>query len=85
MASKKGKGTIQGQEAAQPSSSGLMLKLHEAREFFEQSKAEMKKVVWPSRKETVATSVAVVVFTVVASLFLGLVDFGLTKLLSVIL
>ncbi|MGE4551910.1 MAG: preprotein translocase subunit SecE [Desulfovibrionaceae bacterium] len=45
----------------------------------------MKKVVWPSRKETISTSVAVLIFTVVASVFLGLVDFGLTKLLSVIL
>lgn len=85
MASKKGKDATPGQEGVQSSPSALMLKLREAREFFEQSKAEMKKVVWPTRKETVSTSVAVLVFTVVSAVFLGLSDLVLTKLLSVIL
>lgn len=64
---------------------GLGGKLRQFRDFFEESKAEVKKIVWPTRKETIATSLAVLVFTLVAALFLGLVDFGLSELVSVIL
>ena len=44
----------------------------------------MKKVHWPSRKETyVATSVVVIVVLLIA-LFLALVDFGLTRAIQAI-
>lgn len=74
-----------GQQAQKASPSSLGAKISQLKEFFEESKVEIKKVVWPSRKETVATSIAVVVFTVVVALFLGVVDFGLSQLISVIL
>ncbi len=64
---------------------GVMGKIRQFKDFFEESKVEIKKVVWPGRKETVATSVAVLVFTLVAALFLGLVDGGLSWLVNVIL
>ncbi|MDD4730327.1 MAG: preprotein translocase subunit SecE [Desulfovibrio sp.] len=74
-----------GQQAQKASPANLGAKISQLKEFFEESKVEIKKVVWPSRKETVATSIAVVVFTVVVALFLGVVDFGLSQLISVIL
>ncbi|SKA74624.1 preprotein translocase subunit SecE [Paucidesulfovibrio gracilis DSM 16080] len=74
-----------GQQAQKASPASLGAKISQLKEFFEESKVEIKKVVWPSRKETVATSIAVVVFTVVVALFLGVVDFGLSQLISVIL
>ena len=43
-------------------------------EFFNQVKAETKKVVWPSRKETVMTGVMVVVMTTILALFFLGVD-----------
>ncbi|MBN2141682.1 MAG: preprotein translocase subunit SecE [Desulfovibrionaceae bacterium] len=60
-------------------------KVREFKEFLEESKVEIKKVVWPSRKETVTTSVAVIVFTLAMAIFLGLVDLGLSKLVKFIL
>jgi preprotein translocase subunit SecE len=42
-------------------------------------------VTWPSRKETIATCSAVLVLVVVMSLFLGVVDMGLAKLVEAIL
>lgn len=46
---------------------------------------ELRKVHWPSRKETYAATVIVLTVTVVAALFLGLVDLGLTYLMRAIL
>ena len=60
-------------------------KATQLKEFFEESQVEIKKVVWPSRKETVQTSIAVLALVVVMSLFLGFVDLGLTKLVEYIL
>ncbi len=54
-------------------------------EYFEESKAELKKVTWPTKKEARMTSLAVLILVVVMSLFLGVVDLGLTKLVELIL
>lgn len=47
--------------------------------FFREVKAEMFKVVWPSRKDTIRYTVSVVVFSLVVSLILGAADFGLLR------
>jgi preprotein translocase SecE subunit len=36
--------------------------------------AELRKVTWPSRKETVSSTIVVIVTTIIASLFLGIFD-----------
>ncbi len=66
-------------------SSGVVGKVNQFKEFFEESKVEIKKVTWPSRKETTATSIAVLVLVFVMAAFLGLVDLGLAKLVGYIL
>ncbi len=43
-------------------------------EFFRQVKTEMKKVTWPSRKETSASTIAVFVMVTVASIFMYFAD-----------
>jgi preprotein translocase subunit SecE len=43
-------------------------------EFVNQVKAETKKVVWPTRRETVMTGVMVVIMTTILALFFFLVD-----------
>jgi len=43
-------------------------------EFIRQVRAETKKVVWPSRRETVMTAVMVVIMTVMLGLFFFGVD-----------
>ncbi len=60
-------------------------KVQQLREFFEQSWREMHKVTWPTRKETIATSIAVLVMVVFMSIFLGIVDFSLAKAIEAIL
>ncbi len=53
--------------------------------YFELSRVELRKVSWPSSKETRVTSIAVLIFVVVMAVFLGLVDLGLSKLIGLIL
>ena len=55
------------------------------KQYFEQARVELRKVVSPSRQETIATSTAVLVLVVVMALFLGLVDFALAKLMQILL
>ncbi|HEV2080892.1 MAG TPA: preprotein translocase subunit SecE [Brevundimonas sp.] len=46
-------------------------------QFFSQVRAEGRKIVWPSRKETWITSVMVFIMVVIAAAFFWGVDFGL--------
>ncbi|MBO4767887.1 MAG: preprotein translocase subunit SecE [Lachnospiraceae bacterium] len=48
-------------------------------------KAEWKKIIWPSRDTLVKESAAVVVITVILGVVIKLIDFGLDKLLGLIL
>ncbi len=50
-----------------------------ARQYLREVAYELKKVVWPSRKETVATTSVVLVVVVLAGLFLGFVDLVLSR------
>jgi preprotein translocase subunit SecE len=44
-------------------------------QFFSESYAELKKVVWPSREEVAASTRVVIVSVVLFALVLGVVDF----------
>ncbi|MFN3836359.1 MAG: preprotein translocase subunit SecE [Brevundimonas sp.] len=46
-------------------------------QFFSQVRAEGRKIVWPSRKETWITSVMVFIMVIIASIFFWIVDTGL--------
>ena len=45
--------------------------------FTKEAQTELRKVVWPSRKETVQVTLVVVLMVVAVSIFLWLVDWGL--------
>ena len=47
-------------------------------QFASQVRAEGRKIVWPSRKETWITSVMVLIMVVIASIFFFVVDAALT-------
>ena len=47
--------------------------------------AELKKVHWPTRKETYAATLVVLVITVLVAVFLGVVDFAISHLVQAIL
>ncbi|WP_420264397.1 preprotein translocase subunit SecE [Candidatus Magnetominusculus dajiuhuensis] len=50
--------------------------------FFKEVKLETKKVAFPSREELIGSTWVVLIFTVVLSMFLGIVDMGLSKLIQ---
>jgi preprotein translocase subunit SecE len=54
-------------------------------QFLKESKTELKKVTWPTPKQAIASTSVVVVLVVIVSLVLGLVDFGLAKIIRMIL
>ena len=47
-------------------------------QFFREVRVEIKKVTWPTRKETMASTVVVLVTTFIIGAFLGIVDFLLS-------
>jgi len=47
--------------------------------YFTQSWTELTKVAWPTRKQTLQMTVAVIVITILIGALLGLFDFGLSK------
>jgi len=54
-------------------------------QFASQVRAEGRKIVWPSRKETWITSVMVFIMVAVATVFFAVVDFGLSRLSTIVL
>ena len=56
-----------------------------AHQFLREVKIELKKVTWPSRKQTIGSTAVVIVLVIIISLFLGLVDMGLQSLVKVVL
>ncbi|MBC2703684.1 MAG: preprotein translocase subunit SecE [Desulfobacula sp.] len=56
-----------------------------AMDFFREVKMELKKVTWPTRKQTTGTTIVVIIFVFVVAVFLGLFDLGLSKLVQVVL
>jgi len=54
-------------------------------QFLREVKVELKKVTWPSRKQTIGSTVVVLVLVLIISLFLGVVDMGLSQLIRVVL
>jgi preprotein translocase subunit SecE len=55
------------------------------KQFLKEAKVELKKVTWPTPKQTLASTSVVIVVVVIISLFLGVVDFGLSKIIRLAL
>ena len=56
-----------------------------AADFFQQVKAEMQKVTWPTRKETYGSTVVVIVLVLMVAVFLWLVDSALSTMIRTLL
>ena len=54
-------------------------------EFIRQVQAETKKVVWPTRRETVMTAVMVVILTLTLGIFFFTVDWGFSRIVKFLL
>jgi preprotein translocase subunit SecE len=47
--------------------------------------SELKKVTWPTRQEATYLTTLVIIFTVAVAIVLGVIDYGFSKLMNVIL
>ncbi len=56
-----------------------------AKQFLKEVKIELKKVVWPTRKDTLASTSVVLIIVMIIAFFLGLVDLGLSRIIRLIL
>ena len=54
-------------------------------EFLANVKAELKKVTWPTKKETYASTTIVIVLVLLSAVFLGGVDMVLSRLIRLVL
>jgi len=59
--------------------------IERARQFLSGSKVELKKVTWPTPKQTLASTSIVIIVVIIVSTFLGIVDFGLAKIVRLVL
>jgi preprotein translocase subunit SecE len=53
--------------------------------FFREVRMELKKVTWPTRKETLAATAMVIILSVIVAFFLGILDVALAKLVGTIM
>ncbi|OIO54720.1 MAG: preprotein translocase subunit SecE [Alphaproteobacteria bacterium CG_4_10_14_0_2_um_filter_63_37] len=63
----------------------MATKIAEFRSYLTDVKQELKRVVWPSRKETTQTTMMVFGMVVLLSLFLWLVDMSASWLVGLII
>jgi preprotein translocase subunit SecE len=55
-----------------------------ALQFLREAKTELKKVKWPTRKELLASTAVVLALVLMVSFYLGVIDFGLIKIIKAI-
>ena len=63
----------------------IKLFLEVTAQFFREVKVELQKVTFPTRQETVGSTVVVLVLTVIISLYLGLSDWLLARIVQMLL
>lgn len=54
-------------------------------EYFQETKTELKHVIWPSRSQTLYYTLIVIVLSVVISYYLGIFDFIFSQVLQKII
>lgn len=50
--------------------------------FIKESIAELKKVIWPTKKDLKSSTIVVITTIIIASIFIGLIDIFFTKALT---
>lgn len=54
-------------------------------QFFKESRAELKKVVWPTKEDVFSSIKVVIISTIIVALVLGLLDLGFTELFRILM
>jgi preprotein translocase subunit SecE len=60
-------------------------KLEPVKTYFREVYHEGKRVTWPSRKDAMKGTYIVLITVVIAALFLGIVDIGLSKIIQALI
>lgn len=50
--------------------------------YFKEVRAELKLVTWPKRMDVIKLTLTVLLVSAIVGIYVGVVDFGLTKLLE---
>ena len=56
-----------------------------AAQFIRETKLEFKRVTWPTRQQTIATTAVVIILVIIIAIFLWIVDYGLSSAVRAIL
>jgi preprotein translocase subunit SecE len=80
MPAKRGSGTTK--SASSGKIKGI---IDQSIQFLREVKVELKKVAWPSRKQTIGSTAVVLILVFIISAFLGVVDMGLSSLVRLVL
>ena len=59
--------------------------LDKVKEFFREVKTEVKKVVFPTKEELIGSTWVVIITVLIISLFLGIIDLSLSKIVGIAL
>ena len=54
-------------------------------QFFKESRAELKKVVWPTKDDVISSIKVVIISTIVVAVILGLLDLGFSELFRIVM
>ena len=54
-------------------------------QFFKESRAELKKVVWPTKDDVISSIKVVIISTIILAVVLGLLDLGFSQLFRIIM
>ncbi len=63
----------------------IKLYFQQAIQFFREVKVELQKVTFPTRQETVGSTIVVVVLTVIIAVYLGFSDWALSRIVRALL
>jgi preprotein translocase subunit SecE len=64
---------------------GFSLQPAQIKQFANEVKAEFGKIAWPDKKHTIKSTVVVVIFVIMVSVYLGAVDMLLGKIITAVL
>lgn len=59
--------------------------IEQFRQYLREVRIETKKVTYPTRKDTIATTWVVIAVVILISIYLAVADFGLSKLVGMVL
>ena len=54
-------------------------------QFFKESRAELKRVVWPTKDDVISSIKVVIISTIIVALILGLLDLGFSELFRILM